>query len=363
MRFILTSRDPSSAIALKNLILEISVNGEHQLKLITQSPASEMLDSVLSDHVVLNTDNASHEPKEILINSFRTFMPDVLICGISGPDSGIDEIAIEVAKEVGVPSFAIQSWWGDHNPTCGVLPNTFLVIDQEASKQTRKRFPEAHCIEVGSLAHAHYQDLSVRKLISDGVMTERIKSSRPSLCFYGQPLHFLPGYVETVRYLWSSMESRDIRLLYRPHPKETSETLKVLAETIRTSCQVPFNYDTHKSTLQSLCSHSLILSYYSTVCIDNIYLNRSSPKVFNRAIYLWIEDDLMDWWGRHNSSLTIPLVDAKIIQTIQRKEDLKHQIMDCLSPHHLERLTTQINTVLDPSDSPRKSVEAILAHS
>ena len=52
----------------------------------------------------------------------KLLKPDIILVGLSGPDSGVDEALIACAS--GTPTYDIQDFWSDVNSGFGSLPNT-----------------------------------------------------------------------------------------------------------------------------------------------------------------------------------------------------------------------------------------------
>ena len=127
----------------------------------------------------------------------KLLKPDIILVGLSGPDSGVDEALIACAS--GTPTYAIQDFWGDVNSGFGSLPNTYFVLDKAAANITKLRAPGSRIIISSSTREATRQE--IRPTHSKLQQDDNPGKTPPAkkIYFFGQPLWHLAGYRQTLK--------------------------------------------------------------------------------------------------------------------------------------------------------------------
>ncbi|MFT5294050.1 MAG: hypothetical protein ACI9YH_000056 [Colwellia sp.] len=308
---VITARDPATALSFSHILEQYKKLKAKNITLITQEPASSIIKQNFNfeessiTHIIVIQQNAVqilsklHEEKKI----------DVMLIGISGPDSGIDELALTFAKKHNIRNYALQSFWGDFNQDCKVIPENIFTLDIQATKINKQRFPNTKNVEIGSLKHSNYHQLAPEKIRAITRAKFKVLQKEVIVGFYGQPLQEISGYFETIRSLVDQLShwSKPFKLLYRAHPKE-SENL-----TLKT--QLLFKQVFGDNVIQDidpdinngLAACDLVTSAFSTCCIDAVFLNLTAEKAINSSIYLWFNDDLIAWWQKYSQMKIMPL--------------------------------------------------------
>ena len=147
----MTARDPAAAEIVAALYQAWHRHHDLRLTILAEAPATDKLFTL----DIPFTPWRPHLPhKKALLTRLTEQLErqlgkppvDILLTGLSGPGWGIDEIAQWWGCQKGLPTTAIQTWWGDVNQPFGELPITYFVRDHFAARLTRRRAPRAHAI-------------------------------------------------------------------------------------------------------------------------------------------------------------------------------------------------------------------------
>ena len=325
MNLLITARDPATALSFEKLLPDLISHKDFCCRIVCQAPATSILVNFKGQLDWVEVSNAELESSTFLQQQFNDFKPDLVLTGISGPDTGIDETTLLWAEQQGVYSFALQSFWGDINQACQAIPNTAFVLDDEAKRITSKRYPQINTIPIGSIKHIDYHHFNALKQREASYPPLAIfDSEHIVLGFYGQPILEVPGYFKTIEGLVRQLQKWDknFQLIYRPHPKE-SETLKNKTMALfQQAFGEKATFDKQKDIKHSLVVCDLVLSAFSTCGFDALYLNEMAEKPFNTSVYLWFEPELIQWWQDYSQLKEIPLVSEDLLLLVDKEEAL-----------------------------------------
>lgn len=373
IKLLITARDPATAVSWQILVPYLLEHTHFQIKLLLQEPAIEILQqSLLANGGVniadidlekfapqANLEAKMHKVKGV----FHDFQPDAVLTGISGPDIGVDEATLKVAEEHNIPSYALQSFWGDINQATGALPNTAFVLDDEAKHITAQRYPTIQSVPIGSIKHVdfkNYDSLAIRK------------SKRPSLVdfannevlvsFYGQPILDIKGYFATIEALVRQLKNwhRPFKIMYRPHPKESGELKSKTWDLFEKAFADKVFWDETESLIESLCVSDLVVSAFSTCGFDSLYLNEMASKAFNSSVYLWFDTDLINWWQDYSGLEEMPLKSEDLLLMVDKEETMLEVFEQGLKTEVQQRLRQNAKLHLpDPSNAVDKMIVTI----
>lgn len=235
---IFSARDAAAALYAAPVIDEASRSDRFRAVVVAQEPAYSILvrRGIQPIPVDLPPAEESGSPAASALLARADMImqrekPDVVIAGLSSPgQGGIDEALLRMRPCVG---FLLQDFWGEWNGFFGRKPDLCLVLDEAAAALTRA----AHGIDsvvVGSTRHAEYAGLDISKVRKSA--RNRIGATdRPVIGWFGQALHHLPGYTQSIT-RWSRSvhdfpDAPDV--IYKPHPRESQEQRQLTLELMR----------------------------------------------------------------------------------------------------------------------------------
>lgn len=323
IKLLITARDPATAVSFQKLIPELKNDCRFSIYIVAQSPAYEILKEVDSDVEPFLPEKSFELKQKKIAELMRNFHPQAVLCGISGPDLGVDEATLKVAQDRSIPSYALQNFWGDMNQLSGATPDHAFVLDDEAIILTQNRYPGVRCTPIGSIKHAdfsQYNALEIRK-----AKRERLLNQGEILIgFYGQPILEIEGYFETIEAMTRQLKlwQKPFKLLYRPHPKESEELFVKTKTLFQQAFADNLSIDNEKEIVNSLCACDLVVSAFSTCGFDNLYLNEISAEPFNCSIYLWFEPNLIQWWRDYSGLSQMPLVEEGLLLSPESENEI-----------------------------------------
>lgn len=355
MKLLITARDPATAVSIEKLIPFLDADPRFELRILCQAPACEIFASFnrLSLFEVVAADEA------LLQYHFTEFKPDAVLTGISGPDIGVDEAVLHYAKQHEIPSYALQSFWGDMNQASGATPDVAFVLDDEAVRVTQRRYPDVESVSIGSIKHLDYQffnPMAARNTFRPSL----VHADEVLLGFYGQPILDIPGYFKTLEALARQLKNwqKPFKLLYRPHPKESeklkTKTWNLFTEQIGASRVM---MDELRDIKDSLVVCDLVLSAFSTCGFDNLYLNELAPEPFSASVYLWFDEDLISWWQAYSHLDQMPLIAEELLLSVDKEEEMLDVLVQGLQPETQHQLWLKAKQHLPP---PAKAVDIMI---
>lgn len=367
IKLLVTARDPATAVSFQILIPKLVSHPNFEICVLAQQPAASILQNVGSKVIEFKPEASFDLKIKKAEQVIRTFQPDALLTGISGPDLGVDEAALKVAEQMCVESYALQSFWGDINQVSGAVPHNAFVLDDEAIRLTKQRYPQIRCIPIGSIKHAEFKEYDVLALRQEK-RQDLLDQNAVIIGFYGQPILEIKGYFETIEAMVKQLTAwqRSFRLIYRPHPKESEElfskTLQLFKEAFGDSVWV----DTEQDIVSSLIKTDLVVSVFSTCGFDNLYLNEISETPFNSSVYLWFEKDMIKWWQDYSGLTDMPLISEGLLLSVDKEANMLDVFEQGLTNHTRHQLwlkakqhlpdaslavQTVINTLLEDFDA------------
>ncbi|NRA54650.1 MAG: hypothetical protein HRU23_10950 [Gammaproteobacteria bacterium] len=352
---IITARDPATVLSFNKLLPALACNHQFEVIVLTQEPASSLVVkvngiryfSLTTEQLAIAQLQAINERKKI----------DAVLTGISGPDRGIDEIALEFAYSQKIPNYALQSFWGDFNPSVAIIPDTLFTLDQQASDSNQARFPDSRNIAIGSIKHIDYSSINSAE-IRQHFRDKLVLAQSTVIGFYGQPLAEVEGYLATLTQLVDELQrwDRQFTFVYRPHPKESANLKTQSWQLFQQAFGVNAHLDTTGDVIDSLCGCDIVVSAFSTCCIDAVYLNINSKQAINSSVYLLFEPELVAWWQRYAKIEEMPLTGE---HALILKATMPSRILPVLEQALADKSSLRSNAIAY-LPSPKQAVNLII---
>ena len=337
-KLLITSRDPASANDIKELLKNLLKDKKNLVKVLAQSPALQILKKEFIQNKFENNQLVEFKENEdnysFIEEIFDNFQPDILLTGISGPDSyGVDELALNISSNYKkIKTFSIQSYWGDLNKSCGVLADTIFVLDNFAKEITLQRDSSLNVVVTGSLRSNFYNNIDVNKERNLFKCNYPLIKNKVVIGLFGQPLFDYYWYRETIEIFVKCLKSLnyDIYLVYKPHPKESEASIKWVSKIISNNIKGSVNKEIDTYSLLVGCD--LAVSLFSTVGFDlqNILFRSRSP--FSIPMYLFFHKDCREWFKKYSRLNKIPLSENNMSILVDDKNQLKNSLQDGLFP-------------------------------
>jgi hypothetical protein len=355
IKLLVTARDPASANDIAQ-VLPYLINSERFIvKVLAQGSAySILLDGKTGSNVfeidfIPSIGDISHEHIENILNEvFLTFQPDSLLTGISGPDYGVDEISLNICSRYrSVKSFSIQSYWGDINKSCGALADTIFVLDEFACKVTTKRNSDCKTVITGSLQSNRYDNFDVKSERSAFRLEYGVKDDALIIALFGQPLFEYEWYRTTLDLFIQSVNKsiQHARIIYKPHPKETDESINWVSEKLSLSA-IEFSVIQDINTLTLLAGTDVTVSLFSTVGYDLQNLLYRSKKSFSIPVYLFFDKDCVTWFQENCCLDEIPLSKNDMSVLITDKKKVSYFISEAMTRQQRDKCSHNIKFFL-----------------
>jgi len=326
-KILITARDPSTASAMQVLAREFIKDNQVELILASQQPATDILltDLKFSRHIKVPSFLNDEELIEYAKKLSENIQPDVVIAGISGPDSGIDEAILAVSRRSNDSPYAVQCYWGDINEAFGAKAQTYIVIDDYAEKVTRQRIGKT-CITIGSLKYQDYHKLNPVSLRKS--FRKKYASQEELLIgLFTQPMEEGIGYYESIR-LFAEVYS-DCEELYqvilRTHPKQTEDQIQHI-KNIFSELELQYIDATSESFEETLCGLDLAVSGFSTCGYDLQHLIFASEAPLGIPVYLFYNAALVNWYQNYSGLSSIPMSDNDLAVVANHPDILKSLI-------------------------------------
>jgi len=296
------------------------------------------------------------EAEEIL----RRLAPEAVLVGLSGPEPGIDEALLAQAR--GVPSFALQDYWGDVNPGFGRLADVYLVVDEEARELTLALHGAA-AVVVGAPKYAAYDALDPPGERLRARARLALHKDAPLVGFFGQDLWAFVGYARTLRRLAGALAASPGRpaLLYRPHPKEPAERMEEALALFRDEA-LDVRMDAGLTAEQAACACDVATTVYSTLCYDAAHLNRVAAEPMASPLYLLFEADLQARLREHTGVDFLPPARDSVCGEVRDGGTLGQALVDAIGEdgraHYWRRARTRLRASADAVDAILGAVAA-----
>jgi hypothetical protein len=287
-KLLITVRDPSPAVSTLNLYKQIKKSCEFQVKILAQSPADRLLrDKIPASDMIclpLEPSRTWGDPQFLLLKEncaaiLKEFKPNAVLANLSSLGVGVDEVICDLKN--GFKVFCFQDFWGDVNPDAKAWPDMYLVTDEYAVVETRKKFSGAIQV-VGKLKYEAYQVGDLEAEAAKG----RLNINH---LFLGQPLWEISDYGHSLEKFREFVQGG---VVYRPHPKESAAELLEVERIFKGHEDFKILRDFSLETL--VLNSERVYSSFSTACYDAVYikklLRRSKPEV-----YFWIPEGTKIW--------------------------------------------------------------------
>jgi hypothetical protein len=336
-RLLITARDYASANDIKEILPDLVNSQKFIIKIIAQNPAYEVFKKIQTN-CFFNKVKIEYVKSSTSIDSnytafiFNDFMPHLLLTGISSSvDYGIDEIALKVASKYKnndhkVRTFSIQSYWGDLNYSLNAVAETIFVLDDFAKRVTLKKCKKCDIVTTGPLQTKKYENINVEQ--KRGALTQGNKYKNAKIVgFFGQPLLEHDWYKRTIEIFLKELGKLKVPLvvLYKPHPKETIESIKWTENAIKNTHN-NFIFTSKSDILDVLPMTDLVVSLFSTVGYDLQNLLAHSSKSFSVPLYLFYEKGCRQWFERYCQLIDIPMSNDGMALVVKKTSELSKMI-------------------------------------
>ena len=272
-RLLITCRDPSTANVV-NMLFKARMISKFTIFILVQRPASKIINIEYSKYCNEIKNYNNKQLYKITTAHVNYFQPDLILSGISGPGSGIDEIATKIAFRLKILHFSLQLFWGDYNKTIRKYYSNFIVFDNFAKKNTHKFFKSQKIYVVGNINYE--KKIYVRK---------SNHNSQLKILILGQPFEEKRKYLNFIKKLILRLKKYNYKIYYKPHPKEDKYILK----SIHSECKNitnDFFIEREKIFFQIIHKYNFVTSIFSTAMEDSIYAILFNKNLNLIPIYL-----------------------------------------------------------------------------
>ncbi|MBI2205303.1 MAG: hypothetical protein HYU41_15755 [Candidatus Rokubacteria bacterium] len=220
---LLSARDPGAAAQVREIAPVLRADRRLEVVVVASDPAYELLVAAGEEprKFTASASPAAAADTATLVGEAHDVLddvdPDVVVTGISSLGVGVDEALLACAGTR--PTFALQDYPGDVNALGHAYAATYFVRDEPAAALTVRRF-SVRAVAVGSLRHAGYSRLDVRRLREDTRRAAKVDDGRPVIGFFGQP-PAIPGQETAFGHLVDALRGRMPRpfVIHFEHPK------------------------------------------------------------------------------------------------------------------------------------------------
>lgn len=335
IRLLLSARDPAAARALGELARAATVDGRFSVRLVASEPAATLLRDRGLEVDVCPVGGANRRADAQRIGLFHfvdevlaVASPDAIVVGLSGPDAGIDEALLLHGR--GIPTYAIQDFWGDVNHTFDAYAETYFVLDEFAAAVTEQR-SGARAVVTGSIKHDGYSELNPDALRADFRSATGLSDQDQAIGYFGQPLTSVEALQRTVASLATEVAAleREVTLFCRPHPKESREEFRAYTDAVLAR-GVPC-VDAADLPLEGLlCGCDVIASCFSTCGYDQLMLSRHAEKPLGTVLFLLQEEEIVRSFRSYTGLGGIPIAEQGLTLVARSRAQLRAQLRRAL---------------------------------
>jgi len=338
LRILATARDVGAAQHLAALVRHAA--GEASFRVLAAGAAVDTLRAagVEAESWIAPADReASLSDLARRIDAAR---PDFVLAGMAYPGVRLDELTAIVARKAGVPSGAVQDYWGylgAFEP--GAWPDIFFVLHETAARLTARRLGDAvACHVTGSPKHEDYRE-RVARWIEAGGRRDRTKT----ITLFCQP-RYVPGTVDNLRAVARAFAAlaADMRLRVKLHPGDADAAF-VAAAMAPAASRLSFA-EPGDTTEALLLGSDLTVTFFSTVGLDHAYLQRYSEAPIGGLLYVTVGSDIARFIAEQIGQDEIPLVDAGVGRRVREEIEI----------------APALTAMLDDPDTGRHYREAVL---
>jgi hypothetical protein len=337
MRLLLSARDPGAADHLR-VIAQRAVDGwDADVTLVAAPPALGLwqaagwpVEPFGADAVVRPSPSAVTPLLREASRILERVRPDAILVGLSHfNEAGVDEAFL--ACSGGLPTFAMQDFWGDVNWCLGAPARLYFVIDAEAARLTWERH-RLRSEVVGSPKHMTYARLDALALRRVTRRRHGLDASKTVVGYFGQPLHELAGYRTTMT-AFARAAARafpNAVLLYRPHPRETPEMIAASRQHLA-DAELPLVLGEGGGAETWLAACDVVCSCYSTCCYDSLFLSRYASRPMAAVVYLLFDPEVQQHAQKVNGFATLPPVRQGLARCVEHPDDLESVLAEAAS--------------------------------
>lgn len=320
---IMTARDAGAGEHIIALAERLRASGR-KIVLLLQRPAADIARLRNIPHVLIEacrSDDRSSFDQQKYADFVKKCAPPVVVCGLSAfHETGIDEVLMLTAREAGIPSVAMQDFWGDVKEIEGQGADHYLVLDDIAADLTHRRVTAGVCI-VGSPKHAHYAALDYHGERRAYRSRHGLDEYMRVVGFFGQDLMHLQGYRQMLGALADTLGALDAAtLIYRPHPRESDASIARTLAYFRER-EVSVGLSEAGDVTHALCGVDVAMSCFSSVGLDAAYMMRVTghgPAI----LYADYPEDVRAFWKQSSRMDGLPPVEQGYAFHVEREEEL-----------------------------------------
>ncbi|RUR20230.1 hypothetical protein ELY21_01555 [Legionella sp. km535] len=366
-KILVSCRDVGAAINIIEIVKLAQHDVNLDLFLYIQPPASTYFQSnnlafELVPPVIVK--HSEYEKGRALLSYAKEILdkinPDVILCGLSTPgDAGIDEALISVAKNK-VPTVVMQDFWGEVNDFFGVCADYYFCLDQEAKELTEQR-NNCKGIVIGSPRHSWYKNLNLRQLRINLREESDLSIDDLVIGLFGQSLHHIPGYKETLAELLSliSQIQPKAKIVYRQHPRESEENAEVTKQLLE-NYNFSFMLLNHKKVEHSLVICDVVCSILSNCLYDASYLNFFSTTPFITPIAFCYKSDILNHLNNYNMINASPYKHTNIACMFDTNKPDVEQLNYLFSELGKKEYWIASKKLENPEKAANKALESLL---
>jgi hypothetical protein len=316
IRIFATARDVGAAQHLAALVRHAA--GQASFRALAAGAAVDTLRAAGVEAESWGTPDGRAACIDDLIRRIDAARPDFVLVGMAYPGTGLDEMTAIAAREAGIPSGAVQDYWGylgAFEP--GAYPDVFFVLHETAARLTERRLGAAvACHVTGSPKHEDYRE-RVARWIDAGGRRDR----RRTATLFCQP-RYVPGTVENLGAVARAFAvlPADVRLRVKLHPGDPDAAF-VAAAMAPAASRLAFAGPEH-TTESLLLDSDLTVTFFSTVGLDHAYLQRHSEAPIGGLLYVTVGADIARFIAERIGQDDIPLIDAGVGRRVRTEAEI-----------------------------------------
>lgn len=366
MKLLVTSRDVGSALHIIEIVKYIKLIGKDEVCIYAQEPAfsffqkngliSNLIDAVPSR----NSKNQDQEWLNLCLEIINTVIPDFILSGYStARDSGIDEYIIYSAHGK-IPTSVMQDSWGDINSAYGSKADYYFCIDSLSADLIASRY-QVKSFALGAPKYFKYSTIDFTNRRKNNRIALKLDEKKPVIGYFGQALHNLKGYEDTVKSLiqtFKKISTNAINIAYRPHPRESISDANCTKKWFEEQDINPiFLKDITPEDAFSMCD--VICSPFSNCSYDASYINYFSKTPFVVPINLLFNSEIHIYCENVAHIDTTPYVKLGLALHVNKKEVLETVLDFAMSSEGRDQVWKASKQLMDPTKASEKIVNFI----
>ena len=299
--------------------------------------------------------------KDIII----TEKPAAVFSGLTTIDYGIDEAALYWAcpERSAFPSFQFLDSWGTFNRLQGAHPCLYFGIDEDF-KDLGKKAAGAPIEIVGSPKHFCYASLPIAGLRDRTRKALGVGKGEDLVGYFGQ-LPDVPGHYFNFRLLadavrrYGDISQKICRFMIRPHPAYAEKfgpywrySKRIGLAAIDAENRFPIE------ALVSACD--IVATCYSTVAIDNAYLNRYAKRPLGVSLNIICGKGMKGYMRRNFGYIKSPLVRRGIGYCVGEPAEMPRTLATILDGQGARTGYFKATKSIPEGDPCRKIIKAVL---